>query len=294
MLLKLNMVEISKVVEETNSYLEQVLDLKKRLDENYRAMREICSLIPQTLDKFCSGHFFPLMQAKEELQNSAVLAYMGFYQYAFAGLRWVLELGMLSVYWDRDDLSEFNIREWYSSCQDTPFKRDISAGLKSVPNIARFMEQSTFLNIFDFVYGELSNYNHVKGVRYSSLHLSKGNIISFKKETFRAWAEMLFSVVRLVVAIHLLKYPVGLQDTPIEQKYGLNGPVGGFLNPWQADQMRALFNEKDRNILQEISDDDEEACILAAAINELPDISEEELEKQMLDFDKYVIENKGF
>src|ERR1019366_2193276 len=63
------------------------------------AHRELGDLIPQTVSKFGSGHFFPFSESEFELSNSLLLARYGFYRYAFVALRSVLELGLLSVYW---------------------------------------------------------------------------------------------------------------------------------------------------------------------------------------------------
>ena len=243
-------------------------------------------LIPQTLQKAFSGHFFPYAQAEHELQDCIALAHIGFYHHAIAALRWVLELGMLSVYGDRSDDAELVIQEWLRSEDKTPFRRSIEAGLKEIPNVARYCERSTFLDDFNRVYEEISKYQHVRGVRYSSQHLSHGNVIQFNAKAFERWAELALDVVRLVAAAHLLKYPVGLQHTPVEEKFGFNGPMGGFLNPYQADQLRSIFDAGDLATLQAISDADPDARALAEEFARRPDITRRELEQQVADWDK--------
>ncbi|MYA10035.1 MAG: hypothetical protein F4Z32_01025 [Gemmatimonadetes bacterium] len=147
---------------------------------------------------------------------------------------------------------------------------------------------------FQWVYEELSKYQHVRGVRYSSRHLSHGNVIRFQVIAFVKWANLAFQVVRLVTTVHLLKYPVGLQETRIDEKFGLNPPMGGFLNPWQADRLRSLFGSDDLAMLQKISDADPQARKLAEEIAAMPDLTTEQRELQELQWAKDVIEDQGF
>ena len=273
----------------TAEHLDHHDELNQRLQVTFSAFRELQDLIPQTLQKAFSGHTFPFSQAEDELRNCVALAHIGFYQHAIAGLRWVLELGLLSIYWDRTDNAEHEIQEWLASEANTPSKRNIVAGLLEIPNVVRHCEQSTLRQDLEAAYGELSNYQHVKGVRYSSRHHTPGTSVQFNAGAFERWVELAFTVVRLVTTVHLLKYPVALQDTPVDQKFGINGPMGGFLNPWQADQLRSLFEADDLAMLQAISDADPEARPRAEEFRHRPDITQEQLEQQFFGEDQFLI-----
>lgn len=166
--MKANLDYLAKAQRETEEYLERHDVLKRRLDNAYCAFQDLCDLVPQPWSKVFSGHFFPATQAMDEYRNCSALAYLGFYHHAIAGLRWVLELGMLSVYWDRTDSAEQLIQEWLRSKEKTPFRSQVQKGLKEIPNVARYCEQSTFIDDFERVYEEFNKYQHVRGVRYSS------------------------------------------------------------------------------------------------------------------------------
>ena len=292
--MKANLDHLARAQRQTEEYLDRDGILKQRLDDVYWAFQDLCDLIPQHWGKLFSGHFFPLAQAMDELRNCGALAHVGFYHHAIAGLRWVLELGMLSVYWDRADTAERLVQKWLRSIEKTPFRKNVLQGLEEIPNVARYCKQSTYIADFNRVYKELSNYQHVRGVRYSSRHLSHGNVTRFQVIAFEKWADLTFQVVRLVTTVHLLKYPVGLQETWIDQKFGLNPPMGGFLNPWQVDRLRSLFGSDDLAMLQAISDTDPEARKLAEEIAAMPDLTTEQRELQELRWAKDVIENQGF
>ncbi len=86
--------------------------------------------------------------------------------------------------------------------------------------------------------------------------------------------------------LHILKYPVAYQYPPIDEKFGLNGPAGGFLNPRQVEQVKEIFDEETNTLLQKISDADPDAIQLTQWVQNFPDITEEEFEQQSIDHDK--------
>ena len=105
----------------TDSFLEQEPALHQRIADLTSAYRQLGELIPQTMTKLGSGHFFPFAESEFELANSFLLAQRAFYRHALVGLRTVLELGLLSVYWDRHDRAEDAIAGWVTSFEPTPF-----------------------------------------------------------------------------------------------------------------------------------------------------------------------------
>lgn len=88
-------------------------------------------------------------------------------------------------------------------------------------------------------------------------------------------------VTKFVVILHILKYPVALQHTPIEQKFGINGPAGGFFEPYQTERIKQFLGKDVIITLQEISNNDPTAISRAKWVNEQPDITYEELQIQM-------------
>lgn len=279
---------------ESMAYLQQNPKLKNSLDADYWALRAAGDLIPQPLHKIFSGHFFPFSQAQDELSRSAWLAMIGFYTHAILGLRWVLELGCMSVYWDRQDNAEEVIKPWLSSQDPTPMKRQVVQGLLEVDLIRTFADRTDFQDEFEEVYGTLNDYAHVRGVRFSAFNLNRGNIPRFNGTGLEQWSSLRARVVAIVVAVHLLKYPVGLQETPLFPKFGLHPPAGGLVEPEDAENMRALFSPFWLEVLQELSDGDEDARSVSAWVNGLPDLTEESLKEQAQAFDRDMVRMQGF
>ncbi len=74
----------------------------------------------------------------------------------------------------------------------------------------------------------------------------------------------------------------------MQDKFGINGPMGTFLDVFQSEQIKVVLNADELKILQEISDNDGEAKSLADWVNSHPDISEDEYKEQVENFDEFM------
>jgi hypothetical protein len=287
---------IMEILNGSNEFIEQNKEIKEKIEEYNWIFRSLFELIPETVENFWSGHVFPVTEAEYELECSIVLCKLGFYKHAIASLRNVLELGLLSVYWDIDDKSHIDIQNWLKSMESTPFRKDVFKKLKTNQNIKTLDEKQQIFEKTTALYTRLSNFSHTKGFGYSSRILNKhrSNVNSFNEDSFKKWLGLMRDVVEIVTVFHILKYPVGLQDTPIEQKFGLSGPAGGFIQPHQVERIKRLISKDMLSELQKISDNDLDAVAMAKWVNDRPDITEAEFLEQLEKEDKGSIEMEGF
>lgn len=277
---------IMDVLNQSNDYLKLNNELSYKIRKIIWVFNSIEDLVPKPLEKIMTGHMFPIAEANFELENSIALCKLGFYKHALIALRNVLELGLLSVYWDIDDKSHLNIQKWLYSFDNTPFKNTIFKKLTTNENIEKFDKTHNFFSDIDILFGQLSNFVHTKGRFHSSNDLANANFNRFNEKSFLTWLKFMEKTAQFVVIVHILKYPVALQHTPVEQKFGLNGPVGLFLVPRQSEEIKQFLDEKILKTLQEISDNDPEALSLVEWIDKRPDISREEMEAQVKEFEK--------
>ena len=286
---------IISVYKETEIFLKKNPSLFEELCSFIAASRVLQDLIPQTVEKVCSGHFFPCSESYDELENAYQLCFFGFYKYSFIALRNVLELGLLSVYWDKQNKSQIDIQNWLKSKEDTPRIKEILSGLLKVKNIEIFSRKIDIQKKVKSIYNVLSDFVHTKGYSYSSYAQRRSNVNYFNKDALKRWCIITEKVIQTVSIVHLLKYPVGLQYyTSLDEKFGLNPPFGGFLRPIQQQTIKQIFNKQTLDLLQDISNKDEEAIELAKCVNDLPDITDEEFRKQMIEFDKFQIKSQGW
>lgn len=123
---------------ETRNFLDQNPEIQKKISQCFEAYRYLSCLIPQSVENFASGHFFPFKESEYELENSFSLACIGYYRYSFIALRTSLELALLSVFWDREGKSHIEIKDWVRAKRDTPFKKQILEGLFQINNLKSF------------------------------------------------------------------------------------------------------------------------------------------------------------
>jgi hypothetical protein len=275
-------------IRETEKYLNEHADIHEKIDNLVWAYQEMGDVIPQNIPKLFSGHNFAYTESLYEIECSYQLLKLSFYKYAFIALRNALELGLLSVYWDKDDNSEVLIQGWHSSQEDTPFKREIIAGLKTIENINSYCNHFDLFSRIDKVFGQLSNFNHTKGFSFSAHNLNNANFTKFNEKAVVKWTQLLEEVVQILLIVHILKYPVAIQVTPIESKFGINGPFGGFLDVHQSEHIKEVLNPEELKVLQEISDNDEGAKSYVEWVNSHPDISEDDFKEQLEEFNSFI------
>ena len=278
-----------KVEKDTNDFLSEHKEYPQIIEDYVLVFRRIMDIVPCTVDNCFSGNLFPYLEAEYELNSAIYFVSRGFYKHSLNCLRSVLELGLLNVYWDIKDEAHIEIQNWLKSREDTPFRKEIEKKLLENENIKKFNDEIKYFKQIGELYKKLSNFNHTRGIAFSSRALSTSNFNTFSEKSLKYWVDSLKEVVRLIMIAHILKYPVAYQYTPIDEKFGLNTPAGGFLNPYQVEMVKKIFDKKTNNILQKISDDDPNAKQIADWVNSCPDITEEEIRQQIINDDKLTI-----
>lgn len=287
---------VGNILNTTNKYFEDNSEIKNKVDEYNWILRSLFDLLPETIENFWSGHVFPIAEAEYELECSIVLCKLGFYKHAITSLRNVLELGLLSVYWDIDNQSHIDIQNWFKSIESTPFRSQVFKKLAKNSNIKIFNNKHDIFKKTAELYTKLSNFSHTRGFGYSSRKLNKhhSNVNSFNEAALNKWLELTREVIEIVTIFHILKYPVALQNTPIWDKFGINIPAGGFLQPSQTERIKNLISDLMLKDLQKISDDDPNATAMTEWVTNQPDLTEEEFLLQIENSDKNDIKREGY
>jgi len=278
--------KIEAIYNASIKYLEEHDDIKKDIATHLWAYHEIGDIVPQTVDNFMSGHFFPYLESYLHLENSCELCLQGFYTYAFFALRSALELGILYVNFALNDKEYEEVLPWISSQIRTPQFNQFLNRISQLENIKRFNDHFDIINRVSELYDELSGFVHTRGLFHSSRRVSRANFNQFVERSLIEYRKKMFSVVSDVIIIMLLKYPIGMQPLPLSQKFGLNIPAGGFLEAYQVDIITSILEPKEREFLKKLSDEDPFTRQIVEHFESLPDLSEEEWKKQIEEFDK--------
>jgi hypothetical protein len=275
--------KIESVYDESQKYLNGHPDLRNQIAAHLWAYNEVGDLVPQTLPKFASGHFFPYVESHYELESSFELCKQGFYRHSFFALRSVLELAVLGLYYDKNDQAEMDIHKWLRSAEDTPRFNKLLSGLFDSERFRRFDDQFRLRDEVSELYSGrdgLSDHVHVRGYYYSSHAHFRGNVNRLNESSLRRYVQFLERVVEAIITMMLLKYPIGMQSLPLFDKYGSNPPVGGFLDEHFQPIVVAVLDEGVKEALQRISDNDPDVKETVRYILALPDLTGQELEAQ--------------
>lgn len=283
---------VEAVYEASESFLNSHLDIKAKLEEGLWAFHSLGQLIPETIEKFGSGHYFPYSEAFYNLQSSLELAMHGFYSQAFVGLRSVLELSTMCVYYDINDESHIKVKPWIQSEVGTPKFETMVKALLKADYFNRFDEVFGLEGELQGLYNKLSGFVHVRGYKSSSSGLSKANFVNFQPKVLEKFTETQTQTVRLTSVMMLLKYPIGVIPLPITEKFGFNGPVGGFLEQIDTDNILAVLKSKEKEFLLELAKNDKDVQDIIRYFDKLPDISEEEFRRQADEIDRFMEEHK--
>jgi len=282
-----------QVFGETETFLNANSELRKRVVTLGWTYHSLERLIPQTWTNLFSGHLFPYVDSWEEMQASANFCFMGFYKQAFVSLRNALELGILCVYFNIDDQGHERIQNWLRSKESheasTPRTEKIWKELLSNQNIRRFDEQRDMRGRFNDL-SFLSNFVHSKGIKYSNrVGLLKGNYQTFEENSLQKWIDALGRVVELLVLLYLSRFPIGTVRYDWSRKCGIDNPFP-VLEPSDVDRIEELIDPRDIQALRTLAKEDSDTRELFDHIVDLPDMTSEDVEEQIVRLDKLTIE----
>lgn len=272
--------KIEEVYQKSEDYLKKHESLRDEIAAYLWAYNEAGTLIPQTLENFWSGHFFPFAESYYELENSFELCKQGFYRHSLFALRCVLELAVIGLYFDKEDQAHIDIQEWLRSKDYTPFFRNTLRSLFESGHFKQFDEKLSIHKDIEDTYSTLSDYVHVRGYRYSTTGQTISNFNQFNESALIRYVQLMKKTVKSNIIMMLLKYPIGMQCLPIWNKFGLNSPMGGILDESSQKAVLDILDESTRALLQIISDNDPNTKVIVKSILDMPDLTDEQLEKQ--------------
>lgn len=281
-----------KVYEESKRYISKS-GREQEIDDFAWSYHTVGNLIPHTLESLWSGHFFPWIESWEDLQISCSLCLLGLYKQAMVSLRSSLELGLLSVYWNLNDDGHKIVRQWLRSKEDTPRVSEIWKRLSKHKNFSSFQKEydlkTRLLNL-----GHLHDYAHTKGYKYSNrFGIKMGNLQIFEPKGFEIWFSNFVEVIEVLAICHLIKYPLGTIRFPYGTKFGIDKPSFGGLDEYEVDKLERLVGQDVFVKIVQVGKADSKVKEITAWVQSLPDMTEEDIEHQVIKIDKIEIELSG-
>lgn len=249
-------------------------------------------------DLFLSENF-SMTECFEELEASYHLIKYGFYKQSMISLRTSLEIGILSIYWTIIGKDNVEYKKWFSSKLDTPY-RNIKYWnkVKSNENIMKFdIEFNLIEEIKNF---GLSDFVHTKGILYSNFGEFQRKLKG--KDNFTNYKDWLYNfkeIVRILEILHLLKFPtlnIRFSTDYLLSKFGTFDciPKLGVGFGTEMNVITSFIPDKQLLFINNLANSNDEVIEIKKRINELPNLSDEEIERKIIDSQKRNIEMCGF
>ncbi len=239
----------------------------------------------ESLKRIC---YFPIIEAGLELEYSLFFAKAGVYKVAYMCLRNFLELSLVCFHYLLVAKAKGNT--WVKGQSPTPFKKDILSVLFDNPDFQHFDRAIHLKDRINCQYGELSDICHTKGQPCSHRTLSQANFPNMVEESLNRYVDRSKDIIDLVIICFVSVNPIILFSLPIDEKFGMNGPMSGFLQEYQVKVLRQLLKPESLKHLLEHYEFDPGVVSIRQSFEEMQDITEEEFKRQLEDFDKFMKE----
>ncbi len=280
--------ELNNIYKKNQEILEKYYP---KLYDIFWIYRDLDKLIPQK--RLFSKSLLPIMESYIELENAYHLLLLGMYKQSFATLRNVVELGLLSIYFVSKP-EELQI--WYEGKIDTPSIKEISSVINHHENVQYFLKKHpSYIKGLQKQINDLHNYVHTRGGRRSNLFLEQATTFNskYREKLFNYWYKYVLLICRLIVLYHILIFPIGITEFNWFKKVGIDNPFP-VLDMGIVRRIKQLFPVKVIKTLLDIFQNDTDAQNLYRDITALPDLTREQIDQQILEFDKLLIKGQGF
>ncbi len=116
------------------------------------------------------------------------------------------------------------------------------------PNFIEFDKKFQLIDDIREFYGELSNYDHSKGKKFSNFRLNPGTNQCFLEKSFKIVCDYLFRIVKIVTIVLLLQLPEYRKAVP-DELLESDSLLFGFLTPAMVDRIKKIVSEEELELL---------------------------------------------
>ncbi|MCW3120148.1 MAG: hypothetical protein JWM28_4230 [Chitinophagaceae bacterium] len=287
-----------EVYKSTDEYFATNKSVIDRITEIAWLYHSLHNSIPMTTENLFSGHNFPYTESWNELQISFTLCQFGLYKQAMCSLRSALELGLLSVYYNINDEGHKSVKKWLASRDtteaDTPKSALVWKILLGNESIKEFQSKIDLKSRLMSL-GYLHNYVHTKGMKFSNgFGLMKSNSQTFEEVGLKVWMKAYEEIVILVLTLHMLKFPTTVISYDYGKKFGIDIPGFPHIQSFQLEKIKLFLPPDYFELLEIISSKHPETLNFIEWIESHDDITEDQIEEQIMNMDKMDIRGGGF
>ncbi|MHC1791269.1 hypothetical protein [Solidesulfovibrio sp.] len=252
---------------------------------------DLIDAAPSDFDSFNKLKLFPWAESSKELEKSLTLIVLSLYKNSLDSMRRALELIIVGSFFILENQTAEEATAWLKSNKKTPqFRKMIKEiiGHQPYTNCESECSLSTYITS---LYHKLSDYIHVKGLRKSqrefhpSTHSFDGvESLVFNEKSCKLTLDLVVQTTQTIALICALTTPRLLIGFDLERKFGLNPPLSGFFEERQAERLQKLIPTEYYEFIARLRANDPNLKSLEELFSNLPDISDEDFNKQCEEF----------
>ncbi len=272
---------------------DKLIATNPQLSEDFKkihffAHQVLPECFPSDFESLKKIWLFPILEAGLELEYALLFAKAGVYKVAYMSLRNFMELSLVCFHFLLMAKGKGN--EWVKGQISTPFKREILNVLFDNEDFRHFDQHIQVKESINRIYSALSDICHTRGQPCSHMALSKGNFPRCIEESVQAFIARAKDVLDIVITCFVGVNPIILFPLPLDEKFGMNGPMSGFLQEYEVEALRKLLKPESLKALLTYYEADPSVLSIRQYFEDLPDITEEEFKQQIAAFDKFMKE----
>lgn len=209
---------------------------------------------------------------------------------ALVSLRPFLELSLLHLYWyircEHNSYKPFY--DWFEGKKGKPpFKNQLDYIFNNLP-AKDLMPTEEIIEIKDQIYDtykSLCSYNHTPKVDESVINLC-GGWGNISKHGFISYWKKVSSILKNLVYLYILSYPMSLCPVDRYRKFGFHGPLGLTFDIYNLTYLAMFLGEEDLARLMEDLPRSETLVHWYQWFTGLPDLTDVEIEQDWIKFYK--------
>lgn len=268
--------------EQSFAHLRKNVELTNQL-ENIRHFGSAVFLdgIPSSFDTLRKVGFFPFTEAGMDLEFAIANALCGAYKSAYFNLRSFLELGFIGLYFISSSATEAEGKEWVAGVSFTPFFNRSLKCLLQLPEYTAAESSIKYSQLLRDTYNSLSDRTHTRGTSHSHIKLNQSNRPQFIEKSFFEFIEMAERCCEALAVTLAIQHPIVLIPLPMDEKFGLNPPLFGFLQEHDVDCLKSFIAPHNLRWLEDFAKNDLNTQGLREWVESQPKLTEEQWQKQL-------------
>lgn len=244
--------------------------------------------------------FFPWLEIQRELGEAINHALLASYKATFDNYRRALELAIAGAYFLQAHISEDDAKRWLRSERETPLMTRALSELVQASRFRHVDAQSSWSSHLKAFYWRLCDIVHVRGekasfgsIQPSHAHFCDVSLPEFSAQSLDVAVNTFIETTRHIATVVAIENPILLVGLDMFQKFGMNPPLSGFFDLVQSGRLHKLVLPEVAPSLRRLQQEDDEIISVTAWFDSLPDISDEEIDRQVKEQEEWVKSMQG-